>query len=485
MKKKSLTIVLFGRNDNYNGNYNYRLFTCLKFLEKSIIKNKLSKRVNINFIDWNSQKPFAEEKIFPKKILKNINLFTLSPKILKKLGFTERFNIQLCCNFGVRRSKDDYILYTNTDILITEYFLKNLFNFIDDYENHSLNLDKNALLIIPRKFIPPFVTESELSYNDLEKYIYYSSRFFKEAGKISGVCSGLGGILGQKKVWHSLQGFKENEMRGHGWNDVELGIMALKNGKLLDLDFFGLYLFDLQQSQILKKNINTNKYKLRKGKVSNWGISNLNIKPQKPSISYSEKNLNKIKNNLPGKIKFSEFLKALIISAVTNYKYVSMILEILIDKNVRIKNFFIKTEDFKEIEFLHRLSRGSFVNYFMSSKDSYIFGKDYLRFHYRNLKNVRHNIFKPYIDVRLNKKLYDNDLILFQDSIPNIFINIKPNMKCLSNLYKKNVFYYRTKNFKLSFLNFLIIAICLLNQINALMQSFYYKLKNYIKIFIT
>ena len=86
MKKKSLTIVLFGRNDNYNGNYKYRLFICLKFLEKSIIKNKLSKRVNINFIDWNSQKPFAEEKIFPKKILKNINLFTLSPKILKKLG---------------------------------------------------------------------------------------------------------------------------------------------------------------------------------------------------------------------------------------------------------------------------------------------------------------------------------------------------------------------------------------------------------------
>ena len=65
-----------------------------------------------------------------------------------------------------------------------------------------------------------------------------------------------------------------------------------------------------------------------------------------------------------------------------------MILEILIDKNVRIKNFFIKTEDFKEIEFLHRLSKGSFVNYFMSSKDSYIFGKDYLRFHYSSIFNL-------------------------------------------------------------------------------------------------
>ena len=88
MKKKSLTIVLFGRNDNYNGNYKYRLFTCLKFLEKSITKNKLSKRVNINFIDWNSPKPFAKEEICTKTILKHQNLFTLSPKTLKKLGFT-------------------------------------------------------------------------------------------------------------------------------------------------------------------------------------------------------------------------------------------------------------------------------------------------------------------------------------------------------------------------------------------------------------
>ena len=39
----------------------------LKFLEKSIIKNNLSKRININFIDWNSDVPFAKEKIFPKK----------------------------------------------------------------------------------------------------------------------------------------------------------------------------------------------------------------------------------------------------------------------------------------------------------------------------------------------------------------------------------------------------------------------------------
>ena len=120
--------------------------------------------------------------------------------------------------------------------MITEYFLKNLFSFIDNYENNSLNFKKFSFYN-SKKIYPPHVTESELDNEDLEKYLNYSSRFYKEAGKITGVCSGLGGIIGKKKVWYKLQGFKENEMRGHGWNDVELGINALKKGKLIDLDF--------------------------------------------------------------------------------------------------------------------------------------------------------------------------------------------------------------------------------------------------------
>ena len=483
MKQKTLTIVLFGRNDNYNGNYKYRLHTCLKFLEKSIIKNNLSKRININFIDWNSDVPFAKEKIFPKKILKIINLFTLSPKILKKRGYTERFNIQLCCNYGARRSKDDYVLYTNTDILITEYFLKNLFSFIDNYENNSLNFNKNSLFIIPRKFIPPHVTESELDNEDLEKYLNYSSRFYKEAGKITGVCSGLGGIIGKKKVWYKLQGFKENEMRGHGWNDVELGINALKKGKLIDLDFYGLYLFDLQQSQILKKNINTNKYKLRNKNNPKWGISTLNIKSKNPIYSENKSRIKLYNRNLKFKLSFLSILKALFFSSITNYEYASTLLNLIFNKTERIKNFFIRTDDFKIIEFLYYISKGSIINYFMNSKNIDNFGEKYLRFHYRLIKNKQQNVFKPYIDVKLNKKIINNDLILFKNSIPNIFINLKPNNSLLKKKVNKNSFQINNPPFKFNLTNLLIYFVCLVNNLNAIIQNLYYQLKKLIKFF--
>jgi len=474
----SLTIVLFGRNDDYNGNYKYRLFTCLKFLEKSIIKNKLQKRVHINFIDWNSDKPFSKEKIFPKKILKNINLYTLSPEVLKKNGFIERFNIQLCCNYGVRRAKDDYILYTNTDILISEHFLKNLFNLIDDYRKHSIKFDKNSLLIIPRKFIPPYVTETELDSDDLEKYIYHSSRFFKEAGKISGVCAGLGGIFGEKKIWHKLQGFKEDEMRGHGWNDVELGINALKKGKLIDLDFFGLYLYDLQQSQILKKNINTNKYQLRKQPNLNWGLSTLNVDPINPSLFCN--NIKSKKNNsiLSNKISFFEIFKALIFSSITNYQYAILILKLILIRKEKIINFFIKTDDFRVIEFLYYLCSHSFINYFMSSEASKSFSQKYLRFHYRLIKNPRKNIFKPYIDTNFNEKFINKSLILFNNSIPNVFINLKPNKL----IHKNNFYYKRKKNLKFNTMNNLLFAVCFVNYINTFIQKLYYQIKKIIKL---
>jgi len=480
MKKKTLTIVLFGRNDDYNGNYKYRLFTCLKFLEKSIIKNNLFNRININFIDWNSEIPFLKEKIFPKKILKIINIYTLSPEILKKNGFRERFNIQLCCNYGARRSRDDYIFYTNTDILITEHFLKNLFNFIDNDQSNSMKLSNNSLLIIPRKFIPPYVTESELDTENLEKYISYASRFFKEAGKISGVCSGLGGILGKNKVWHVLQGFKENDMKGHGWNDVELGILALKKGKLIDLDYFGLYLYDLQQSQILKKNINTNKYQIRKRNNPNWGMSNLKVKPRNP-LFYQDKDVfRKNRKDKIIKLSYLKIVKALLISSITDYRYATTLLDLLSNRKERIINFFIRTDDFKVIEFLYYLSKNSFINYFIDSKNLKNFGANYLRFHYRLIKNPQKNIFKPYVDVNINKKILRNDLILFEKSIPNIFINFFSNKSYL----KKNTHNITIKSFKFSLFNLLIFFGCLINYLNVLIQNLYCWIKKIFKFLI-
>ena len=469
-KEKTLTIVLFGRNDNYNGNYKYRLINCLKFLENAILKNKLKNRVIINFIDWNSDKAFFQEEIFPKTLKKNIRLFTLSPSFLKKNNHHERFNIQMCCNIGARRSNEDYILYTNTDILITESFLKNLFIFL------NINKKNKCLFTIPRKFVPPYITESELSYEDLKKYIFFTSRFFKEGGKISGVCSGPGGFLASKKTWVDLQGFKEKGMLGHGWNDVEIGIHAIKNSDLIELDYFGLYLFDMQQSKSLKKSINTNQYILRKGKNNNWGMGKKFLKYKYPIKSLNYVNFRK-KNISPKVTKISLFqlIIAIIKSRVLDYHFVSLVYYIMKHRSERVKNIIIKTNNFENLSLLYFILNGSFINYLCDEKNINNFGREYLRFHYRFLNNKNFNFFKPYINNTFKKLTYKK-LLLFESSIPNIFINTG-NYK----VKRKNNHYYNNEKYNSKLINFVFFNLCLLNNLNYLSLRLFYNIKDLIK----
>ena len=114
----------------------------------------------------------------------------------------------------------------------------------------------------------------------------------------------------------------------------------------------------------------------------------------------------------------------------------------------------------------------------MSSEASKSFGQKYLRFHYRLIKNPRKNIFKPYIDTNFNEKFINKSLTLFNNSIPNVFINLKPNKL----IHKNNFYYKRKKILKFNTMNSLLFAVCFVNYINTFIQKLYYQIKKIIKL---
>ena len=50
---KKLSIVYAVRNDDFNGNFYYRFYMSLLFLEKAILSNKLKSKIEIIVVDWN------------------------------------------------------------------------------------------------------------------------------------------------------------------------------------------------------------------------------------------------------------------------------------------------------------------------------------------------------------------------------------------------------------------------------------------------
>jgi len=413
---KKLSIVYAVRNDDFNGNFYYRFYMSLLFLEKAILSNKLKSKIEIIVVDWNSKTPFNIKKDFPKGIQKNIKLIIVRPPLLSKHKITSKFKVTQAVNTGIRRAKAKYILNINSDILITEIFLKRLFELIKE------NKINNKFLQIPRKFIPHQITELQLSQDDLKKYIKMFSRYFNQGGKVPGLMSGAGGFLARKNTWHKLEGFSET-YNGHGWTDIELGIKIKNNFEIEKADYYGLCLYDLQQNIDIKKNINSHPFIITKNK-KNWGLGNVKL-PISTSRYSTEKKKEIKKFGINKKeINLIKFIKSFFLTEKIKLKEIKELLNHLYTNDYNIVNLFIINKSIEYVEFLTRYCENSIINYSLDIKKINNFEKKHLRLHFVNYLQNNINLIDYFPVNKFNKK---NKLKLFSDVIPNIFIDNKKN----------------------------------------------------------
>lgn len=127
MKNPYLSVVITGRNDNYGGDFNERLQGTVHWLAHWVERYKISSEllfVNYNPIIENAK---IEEQInWPKNnAFFKTRIITVPSEIHEKfIDLTVRKTIPLfefiAKNIGIRRTKGQFILCTNADILFSE-----------------------------------------------------------------------------------------------------------------------------------------------------------------------------------------------------------------------------------------------------------------------------------------------------------------------------------------------------------------------------
>jgi glycosyltransferase involved in cell wall biosynthesis len=180
-----LSVVVTGRNDNYDGNFDERIAIALG-------KNMASlPGVEFIYVEWNplsDRKPLAAQlkKMYPK-----LRCFVVHPKFHERYCTIDGFLEYPAKNVGIRRASGDYVLSTNSDIIFSPEVCDKL-RFSD--------LDKNTVYRATRVDIP--MTNLDVNFPLKEQDILEVQK------GITNACGDF--LMLHKKTWSMLTGYCED-----------------------------------------------------------------------------------------------------------------------------------------------------------------------------------------------------------------------------------------------------------------------------------
>ena len=144
---KTISAVLFSRNDNYSDDLKDRAIICFKYLIDSVDE--------IIYVDWGTEKnkkPLLDE--LPDVISKNpkVKQIVVSEEEVKKIipNNADKMCQVFPRNIGIRNATKNFILSTNLDIIVpsSEEIKKIIVSENDMYVISRKNVDMNASCIL-------------------------------------------------------------------------------------------------------------------------------------------------------------------------------------------------------------------------------------------------------------------------------------------------------------------------------------------------
>jgi len=298
--KYLISFVLCGRNDNYLGDFKYRLTTTINYLCRNVKKIGRLKDIEVIIVDWNSEIPLAQEICIDKEINEACKFIYVPPVIASEYNPNNGpFNLSVAMNVGIARADGEFILVMTADTLFSEPSLYNLFLILDKKSNATFDMNK-VVMYISRKDIPWQIVEKKLCLFELERYLQLHNKSIPVKIGFPSLIGGVGAMLMNKSIWKIAQGFNEN-FKTWGGTDNELGLRINQFYPSIDLDYFGINAYEMRerpeekQAIIAAANIpEIIPISIETGNL-NWGLKNYKLEIQRAYCNQDAKD-NSINN---------------------------------------------------------------------------------------------------------------------------------------------------------------------------------------------
>lgn len=198
-----LTIVLTGRNDDFGGDFNTRLFRALEFNHHFMRERGIPHEFVL--VEWRpiAGKPLLAELLadrYPDMVPHELRSFVADLEYHDAYSLNPKLQFQefIAKNIGIRRCRGDYILTTNTDIYLSRRVLDLL---------EARRLEPGVLYRCPRVDLKSNVDFEQMDWSVLE-----DERNYDTINEIHPPCyTNASGdfLLLDRASYHAVRGFNE------------------------------------------------------------------------------------------------------------------------------------------------------------------------------------------------------------------------------------------------------------------------------------
>jgi predicted glycosyltransferase involved in capsule biosynthesis len=271
-----LSILIPGKNDNYRNNGTKTLELNLKQTIDNL--NKLNKNdVEIVLCDWGSKIKITDQII--QETCSNFRCVYVNPEITQKYNKLANYSIVHPINTAFRNSKGKYVIFWDSDCLVTYENFVNLYNFVENMEkNNDRKFYWGSRFHIPYEVYTPMKEISEL-----HTYLETNPNLLHDKIDVLNFAGCSISILMNRDLWQESTGWYE-ELIYWGWQDIEFHNRLLSRYQFGgDLEDFNIKFYHLNQpidigehknKVVFNSQINSNKFTANN---SDWGLANENL----------------------------------------------------------------------------------------------------------------------------------------------------------------------------------------------------------------
>lgn|GEM_PF-942373 len=241
----SLSIMLVCRNDNYMGNYQYRLRTCINYLARNLHKLGRLEDVEVVVADWNSDVPIAKTIPLLPAAADVTRFVYVPPAIASQVQQPDQvFHSSYSMNTALRRAQGEYLMMIDADTLAPYSSLQSIFHLLEGDIPLPLPRDR-CFFLGDRRHIPWEVVQKEPSLAEWDSYLLKGGgELLPDEGWAGlGVCKIA--WLAHRSIWEASRGFHQ-QLHYWGWNDAELTLRITQHYPWLNLSSLGIPLFHLE-----------------------------------------------------------------------------------------------------------------------------------------------------------------------------------------------------------------------------------------------
>lgn len=243
IRSKSLSVVVTGRNDNYMGNFKYRITTCLNYLARNLKDIGRLDDIEVLVTDWGSDVPLAKVLSLSPEAGRICRFVYVHPTIARAVRPDGDFCPSRAINASLRRGKGEFLMLFDADSLFPRHSLQSLLDLLDG--KLAVPFDVNRMFFFfCRYHVPWEIVQREPTIEEWDRYLLLNIGSLPRSEGLPGLGISGAGQMMHRSIWHACRGYNQ-QLVGQAWIDAEYTLRVTQRYPWMDLSSIGVSLFHM------------------------------------------------------------------------------------------------------------------------------------------------------------------------------------------------------------------------------------------------